>query len=138
MEQEDFDRLRATVIGSVPQERKNHIESRLRYANEISLRKRLKRLIKPFGNLFGTPTEVKSFVRDIVDVRNYLTHYDRKVEERAKKTIDRNLYGICLKLEVLIQLNFLQFSGMDVDRVKSLAQNNRVVRHRLGLNDSDE
>ena len=138
MEKEDFDQLRATVIESVPPERRNHIDSRLEYANEISLSKRLKRLIKPFRSLFGTSTEVKSLVRDTVDVRNYLTHYDKRVEDRAKKIIDRDLYDICLKLDVLIQLCFLKFSGMDADRVKSLAQNSRVVRHRLGLNDSDE
>lgn len=138
MERGDFDQLRATVIRSIPPERRNHIESRLEYANEISLNKRLKRLIKPFRYLFGSSTEVKSLVRDIVEVRNYLTHYDKKVESRAKKVIERDLYDICLKLDVLIQLCFLQFAGMDADRVKSLAENSRVVRHRLGLNDSDE
>ena len=138
MRLDDFERLRSTIIESVPPERKNFIASRLTYANEISLRKRLKRLIEPFGDLFGTSNEIKSLVHDIVDVRNYLTHYDKKLEHRAKAIIGDGLYDICLKLDAIFQLHFLQLTGMDADRIRSMARENPALRHRLALDESDE
>ena len=113
------------------------MDSKLKYANEISLRKRLKRLIHPFGDLFGTSSEIKLFVQNTVDVRNYLTHYDKAEESRTKHIIDNNLYDICLKLDALLQLQFLQFTGMDINRIRSIASRSHVLRRRLGLDEAD-
>ncbi len=138
MKLDDFDRLRSTIIDAIPPDKRKFVESRLTYANEISLRKRLKRLIEPFEDLFGTSTEIKSLVQDIVDVRNYLTHHDKKLEPRAKRIGDDELHKMCLKLDALFQLHFLKLTGMDTDRIRSMARGNRVLRHRLALDDSDE
>ena len=137
MEMDDFDQLRSAIIEATPLEKRTFMESKLKYANEISLRTRLKRLIHPFQDLFGTSSEVKLLVRNIVDVRNYLTHYDKAEETRAKHIIDHNLYDICLKVDALLQLQFLQFTGMDVDRIRSIVSKNRLLRHRLALDESD-
>ena len=137
METDEFDQLRSTIIETAPLERRAFIESKLKHANHISLSIRLKRLIQPFRELFGTSSEVKSLLRNIVDVRNYLTHYDKAQESRVKHVIDHDLYNICLKMDTLLQLKFLQFTGMDVDRIISIANDNRVLRHRLALDQSD-
>ena len=128
METGDFDRLHNTIVRAVPLENRAFLESKLKYANEVSLRTRLKRLIHPFQDLFGTSSEVKLLVRDIVDVRNYLTHYDKAGETRAKHIIDHELYDICVKMDALLQLQFLQFTGMDVARIKSMARKNSFAQ----------
>ena len=138
MKPDDFDRLRSTIRDAIPRDKRSFVESRLTYANEISLRKRLKRLIDPFQDLFGTSSEIKSLVRDMVDVRNYLTHYDKKLEGKAKRIGDNELHTMCLKLDALFQLHFLKLTGMDTDRIRSMARGNRVLRHRLALDDSEE
>ena len=134
---DDFDRLRISIIEAIPISRRDFMDSKLKYANEISLRKRLKRLIHPFGDLFGTSSEIKLFVQNTVDVRNYLTHYDKAEESRTKHIIDNNLYDICLKLDALLQLQFLQFTGMDINRIRSIASRSHVLRRRLGLDEAD-
>ncbi len=138
MKLDDFDRLRSTIIDAIPPDKRKFIESRLQYANEITLRKRLKRLIDPFEELFGTSGEIKPLLQDIVDLRNYLTHHDKKLERRAKRIGDNELHKICLKLDALFQLHFLKRTGMNTDRIRSMARGNRVLRHRLALDDSDE
>lgn len=137
METDEFEQLHSAIVEATPLEKRDFMKSKLKYANEISLRTRLKRLIHPFRELFGTSPEVKSFVQNVVDVRNYLTHYDKAEESRAKQIIDRDLYDICLKVDALLQLQFLLFTGMDVDRIKSMASKNRLLRHRLTLDESD-
>ena len=137
MKPSDFDRLRSSMVESIPIERRSFMESKLKHANEISLRTRVKRLIDPFRDLFGNSSELKALVQNTVDIRNYLTHYDKAEESRVKQIMDRDLYDICLKLDALLQLQFLQFTGMDVDRIKSMASRNHVLRHRLALNGSN-
>ncbi len=97
----DFDDLYAIIMEVVPLNRKEFVEQNLRYANELSLHKRLKQLILPFEKFYGTSREINSFVRKIVDVRNYLTHNEKKAESRAKKIIRDELFTVCLKLEAL-------------------------------------
>lgn len=135
MNVDDFEQLQATIIELAPPQRRNFIESRLTYANEISLRKRMRRLIEPFGDLFGTSSEIKALVQDIIDKRNYLTHYDKKLEVRARRIDDNRMYGICLRLDALFHLHFLRLTGMDTDRIRSMARENRVLRHRLALDE---
>lgn len=138
MRPDDFDRLRSIIIDAVPPDKRNFVGSKLTYANEISLRKRLKQLIDPFEDLFGTASDIKSLRQGTVDVRNYLTHYNKKLEPRAKRIGDNELHMMCLKLDALFQLNFLKLIGMDTGRIISMAKGNRVLRHRLALDDSDE
>ena len=137
MEDDEFYKLLATIIDATPINRRDFISNKLKHANEISLRKRIKQLIRPFRDLFGTSSERDSLIGDIVDVRNYLTHYDKAGEKKAKQVIDYNLYGICLKMDALLQLQFMQFAGMDVHRIKSLACASRALRHRLALGEPD-
>ncbi len=137
MEPDDFNQLRATIIEAAPLQRRAFVESKLEHANELSLSTRLKRLIRPFRELFGTSSEIKLLLRNIVVVRNYLTHYDDAQESRAKRIIDRDLYNICLKMDVLLQLQFLQFTGMDVDQITSIAIKNHLIRRRLALDEAD-
>lgn len=133
----EFDKLRTTVINAAPEERRKFMNDKLQHANEISLRKRLKQLICPFEDLFGTSSERSSFVGNVVDVRNYLTHYDEAGEKKAKRIIDHDLYAICLKMDALLQLQFMKFTGMGVDRIKSMARASRALRHRLVLDEPD-
>ena len=135
MEADDFNKLRADIMRVVPPNRKRFVESKLEFANEISLRKRLKQLICPFAELYGTSKEIRELVRKTIVVRNYLTHYDRKSESKAKQIIDDDLLVICLKLEALFQLHFLHRTGMNISRVKSLASKSIALRHRLGLDE---
>ena len=132
MEADDFEKLRAQILQVVPTDSRKFIESRLEYANEVSLRKRLKQLLCPFSELYGTSKEMNELVRKTIIVRNYLTHYDRKSESKAKQIIDNELLAICLKLETLFQLHFLRLTGMNFSRVKSVALKKRRTSRSVG------
>ena len=43
----------------------------------------MKQMIEPFKDLFGNAKERKSFIRKVVDTRNYFTHYDIGLENQA-------------------------------------------------------
>jgi len=88
-------------------------------------------MVKPFKDLFGNEKERGSFIRKVVDTRNYLTHYDSGLETKAASR--ESLQELCMKLEALFQLHFLRLIGMDSESIKSIANKNPTLCHKLGL-----
>ena len=105
----------------------------LMFANQISLRQRITKMIEPFKDLYGlnTQEEIESFVGSFVNTRNYLTHYGRRSKNVATKGED--IYELCIKLEALLQLHFLKLLDMDVESIEIIARNNNHLRHKLDL-----
>ena len=104
MSEEDFSSLRESVILSCEADRRKWLEQKLRYANKLTLRRRLIKLLEPFKRWFGTSKERRSFVAMAYDTRNYLTHYD---EDTTKKraTEPSELFELYGKLEALFDLS---------------------------------
>ena len=134
MPQEEFEELVGFLVASSPNVRGEWVRSRLRYANELSLRKRLRLMMEPFERFFGDLGQRKNFVNKVVITRNYLTHYDSSLEGQAAE--GRELWQLTRKLEVLFQLHMLQIIGFDagqVDRSLHPLSNLRRLLRTAGL-----
>ncbi|MEC1011539.1 ApeA N-terminal domain 1-containing protein [Bacillus altitudinis] len=73
--------LKRILNESFPENYAKIIGDKLNYGNEYSLSMRIKEIINSFQeasrNLFiGSEEHIDNFVRQLVDTRNYLTHYD--------------------------------------------------------------
>ncbi len=94
---------------SVKNENKDYqdwVENKLRYGNELTLRKRLQKMIEPFNDLFGSKKDRNLFIEQFVNTRNYLTHYDKSLENLVVKGED--LLNLGRKSEALLQLHLLK------------------------------
>ena len=131
MRASEFEALQKTILEAVPDERRKFVKERLKHANEISLRKRLRFLVDTFGDWYGTPKEKRQFLEKVVFVRNYLTHHDESAEAKAGRIIAGELRAICEVLESLLVMQFLSCAGMDVERIKTLAAKNPLMRRGL-------
>ena len=69
-EREHQDRI-SKILDSVPEQYRNWLNEKLIYSNEPSLRRRLKELLEPFNDLFGTSNERKQLIDKFVVTRNY-------------------------------------------------------------------
>lgn len=120
MSQSAFEQLVEHLVDRCPVENRKWLERKLKYANQVSLRKRLKSLIKPFQDLFGDEKKVDKLTNRIVDLRNYLTHLDP-----AKKSVFRGeeLPLLCHKMELLFQLHFLDLVGFSREEIHT------IIRH---------
>ncbi|MDR5616676.1 HEPN domain-containing protein [Arsenophonus sp.] len=132
MEPEVFESLLSTVLAVCPDDHIDWLKGRLMQGNEINLRKRLKRLIDPFKEHLGTSEERNKFIRKIVDMRNYLTHYNENLEGEFVK--GRNLFILCLKMEFILNLHFLNVIGFTVDEVKKIVKNCEPLKRKLQKN----
>ena len=130
MPEEEFASLRESVMQSCLQSRRQWLNDRLHYANELSFRHRIERLLEPVRRWFGDHRKRRAFVSRVCDTRNYLTHYDEATTGNRATGSDEmfELYG---KLEALFQLHLLSLIGLDAQAIDSIIQGNRGLRRRL-------
>jgi hypothetical protein len=96
------------------------LKSRLTYANEISLRRRIQMLLSNIGNeaAISIAEDLKEFSDRIVEIRNYLTHYPPR--RHRLKDYSEDLFILILKLKalanlvLLLELGFSEQSAVDI------------------------
>ena len=129
MDEDAFKKLVSALIEQCPDENKEWLSGRLRHGNEVSLSRRIKSIIEPFKELFGTNEEREKLIRAIVDTRNYLTHYDQSLEAVVVK--GKELWMLCLKMEAIFQLHLLQILGFNQSEVKTVFEKSHELQQKL-------
>ena len=131
MPEDEFSNLVDAMLRNVPDDKKELMKGRLKYANELSLRNRLREMIKPFEKFFGDNDERRSFIDKVVSTRNYLTHYDSELVSKAASGND--LWMLYTKLEALFQLHFLRLIGIKDESISAIVEGNFALRNKLGI-----
>ncbi|HFP9335677.1 TPA: HEPN domain-containing protein [Raoultella planticola] len=126
-----FESLVADILKSCPKENIEWLQGRLKNGNEINLGKRLKRIIEPFKQYFGTSSERNKILRKIVDTRNYLTHYNKDLEVTYAK--GKDLLLLCYKMEAIFNLHFLNVLGFTDEEIKKVVSNCYPLKQKLQL-----
>jgi len=130
MDDLEFEELVKSIMKHCPEERSKWLNGRLKYGNEISLRKRIKRMVEPFKEYFGNQSDIDRMIGRIVDTRNYLTHYDESLNPKAAQ--GRGLWLLYSKMEAIYQLHFLKVIGFADDEVSSVVENCYTLKRKLG------
>lgn len=131
MTEDEFNNLVGIISKACPGDKKDWLDGKLRYANELPLRQRIKQMIEPFNELYGSASERKSFVGKVLDTRNFLTHYDPRLADQSSSGTE--LWELCMKLEGLFQLHLLRLIKMNDDLINKLIRENNAIRHKLNL-----
>ena len=108
MDEAEFEGLVENLVNQCPEEHREWLSRELKYGNEVNLRKRLRGIINSFKEVIGNRTKRENLIDKIVYTRNYLTHYDLSLESKAAQ--GEALWTLCLKMELLFQLHFLQLT----------------------------
>ena len=132
MPDEEFSDLLNTILERTPSKWKQLVQSTLKYANEPSLRSRLRTMISSFRELFGTKSARSTFAHQVVNTRNYLTHYDESIRDKAV-TDPQELLQLRARLEALVQLHLLELLGIEHDHIQRMATRYLPLRQKLGM-----
>lgn len=111
-------------------EYKEWLNIRLKYAFELTLRKRLKKLFSEFDNLFNDYiSDSKIFSDRLTDTRNYYTHFDENLKQNCFHGLE--LYYAGLKLKILLIACFLKELGFNIDEIDKMIKENRTYGFEL-------
>ena len=97
-------------------------------SKRVDLKDRIKSIIKPFKDLIGADANQQALIDSIVHTRNYLTHHNPRKELKA--ATGTNLWGICLKMELLFELHILQLMGFSRERIDSIVDNSPELKRK--------
>ncbi len=129
MKESLFHELVKTILEKCPEKDREWLNARLIHGNEISLSKRIKRIIEPFKEYFGSSKEREKMIRSIVNTRNYLTHYSESLKEKAADGVE--LWAICQKMEAMFQLHILNILGFSKNEVSAIYKNSENLRNKI-------
>lgn len=129
MDDDTFKEIVNKLIENCPEEQREWLSGKLKYANEISLARRIKKIIEQFKNFFGPRKDWENLVRKIVDTRNYLTHYDESLKSRT--AVGKELLLLCLKMEAIFQLHLLQVLGFTRKQIEAIFKNSNELQSKI-------
>jgi hypothetical protein len=109
-----------SILGAVPEEHKKWLEGELKYSNELKLRKRIKHIFdghpRTLDSVVGSGKDKKRFVNKVIDTRNYLTHFDESLKDRAARGAE--LHRLNDKLTHLLEMCLMAEIGFEDDEIK--------------------
>ncbi len=129
MDETIFKELTEKLIKQCPVKNQEWLSGRLQHGNELALGRRIKSIIEPFKKTLGSSKEQKKLIKNIVDTRNHLTHYDKSLESVA--AAGRDLWLLCLKMEAIFQLHLLQVLGFTESEIISVFENSHELKQKL-------
>jgi hypothetical protein len=132
LSENDHSRRISEILTAIPEQYRQWLEEKLKYSNELSLRKRMKELISKYSDVMSLYiSNLTNFKNKIVDTRNYMTHYDLSLKDKASN--DTDLWKLAKKLEILVEVCLLSEIGFTNTQIKNLFQ--RTQRYKF-LNQS--
>jgi hypothetical protein len=118
------------IVDSAPEEDKKWLEEKLKWSNELTFRTRLKELfdglVETVPSVIG---DVDKFAGQVVDTRNYLTHYDPELKNRAASGTE--LSRITEKLKIVMQICLIRELGLNESTIRFLLMKNWTFQQRL-------
>jgi len=136
MPKEDYSEIYENLFTAIPEsldnDHKESLKSRLKYGYEFSLRKRLRELLNKYKENFKDFVDItnnNTFISKVVDTRNYLTHHDKELKERAVE--GEELYTITQKLKILLEICLLTELGFTSEEIRNLFSKNRRYKNEF-------
>ena len=129
---DDFKDVYAKLVNAIPEETevdfKTSLAGKMKYLHEYSLRKRLKKITDDLKDVIGVLIkDVSVFIENIESTRNFLTHYDKSLENKKKD--GQELYILTEQMKFLLEMCFLSEIGMAEDKIKQLVTRNQRYQY---------
>jgi hypothetical protein len=127
-----YERLLESIPQSVAGPHRDALKTRLFYGNEFSLRKRLEEIIDSHQELLGPIIgDRESFVFQVKQTRNYLTHYDEDIKNKGGVAEGADLFALRQQLASVLEvclLSDLGFTGEELKRQVGIIKRRREVQ----------
>lgn len=127
--EDEFMKIQEEATNCVSDKYKEWVKNKFQYGNEPSLRKRIKELLDAVNEVLGEFSIYNyEFIDDVVNTRNYLTHYDPTLKEKSL-TIDQALFDAIQKLRAIMEVCFMMQLGIPNENMKNIMK--RSLQNKL-------
>jgi hypothetical protein len=139
MDEQGYASVKKALGDAIPAElspdHKDALKSRIRYGNQVSLRKRLTTLCELL------PQEIRRAILggegkipgSWIDTRNYYTHWDEELRENVLGT--REMYNANVRMRVLLRVLYLNLMGIPHESIsRALTNHSHDSQHVAQLN----
>jgi hypothetical protein len=117
-------RKKKVIVESAPVEYRTWLKEKLKYANELTLRKRLRTLIADDKDaLTSVIDNEEHFISKLINTRNYMAHRTEELRLLAASGVE--LHYLSVKLSVMLKLCFLRELG------RSGAERKEIISRHL-------
>lgn len=118
LESVDFKAKVDEIVNSVPENHKSYVQEKLNFGNEPNLHKRLDELLAeiPGEVLKVFIFDKETFIKNIKQTRNYYTHYDDRLKNKALK--GQALFNLVQKSKILFLIILLKEIGFNKDQIQ--------------------
>ncbi len=125
-----------TLMDAIPEETETRLKDRLKgylkYGNEFSLRTRIKEILDSYEGLIVLfVKDEKKFVNDVVETRNYLTHYDKDSKPPSPVENYEILFQLIQNLKIIVEICLLKETGFSLEEIKGLFSKNNYIKKNL-------
>lgn len=135
--------VEAALLKAIPdaldRDHKESLRSRLRYGNEVSLRRRVFELLErlPMDVRRQILGQTGKVAQRWIDTRNYYTHWDSSL--RPKVLTNQGLFHANVRLRHLVRVLFLDLMGVSASTILSgLSGGHRASQHLMQINSAEE
>lgn len=134
MDADDYADVRDTLVKAIPEKvsssHRSALCSRIKYGNEVALRKRIQKLVECLSPLLQKAVfgDEGAALEAWLATRNYYTHWDDALRSQILGTDEMHYAGVRLKM--FLRTLYLQLAGVSEDAlVAALNNNSDVSRH---------
>lgn len=122
----EYRELSKKILINIPDKYREKMKGKLIYGNEPSLKDRLIGIIKDLHIILDDIIDdIDDFVKDIMNTRNYLIHYDRKKKKTAASGV--RLYILTRKIMLMLHILLLIEIGMKKREIQTLIEKNDTL-----------
>ena len=132
---EEYRQLVNCMLGAIPEAKRGIFKNKLRFGNEPSFATRLNEMFSPFSHLYEFKTTRESYNWQVVNTRNFLTHYDKELESSSASGLE--LVFLQESLEALMQLHFLKMIGIEKRCIERIVERSARLRQKLIVFEDD-
>lgn len=139
MDEKDYEAVKKILGDAIPNmlgdDHKDALRSKIKYGNQIALRKRLNELATHLTQpikamIFGNSEKL---IQRWIDTRNYYTHWDESLRQSALE--GQRLYYANVRLRAFLRVLYLDLTGIPMEAIaKALTSFSDVSQHLAQLN----
>lgn len=115
---EEFEIRKKEILTAVPSQYEEWLKEKLSFSNELSLRQRLEDIMQTYNSIVGIVPNQVDFIKKVVNTRNYLTHYDKRLRDKAVTGME--LSSLSNSLRMLVEMCLLRELGISDEKISQI------------------